>query len=312
MSLVNRLESVNKAEDPEDFLGESLGVIFPDDVLTNHGEASNALRYNSTYLPKPFYIRLADPDTEDDRRLFSHYLWNSSLMLAEFVEAGSLGVQLSKPLGCGGGQTLVSGRFGEPHFDIRRLSTIEVGAGTALPSMMSAVLGADCVAATDYPAPSVMEILRANMALNAQPSFSPSGKVAGRVIVEGHAWGSLASDAFSLENKASYDRVLACDCLWMPWQHDNLRKSISWFMKDGPDSRAWLVAGFHTGRHNMSGFFNPEKLADAGLEVESIWERDVEGEEREWATERKDDSLRKRWLVIATLKKSSPGESTGR
>lgn len=310
MSLVNRLESVNEAEQPEDFLGESLGVIFPDDVLTNHGEASNSLRYSSPYLPKSFYIRLADPDTEDDRRLFSHYLWNASLMLAEFIEAGTLDVQLPKRLGCEGGAALVDGRFGENQFDVRGLSTIELGAGTALPSMMSAVLGASRVVATDYPAPVIIEILRANMAFNAQPPFSPYGKVADQVVVNGHAWGSLSSDDFAVENKGTFDRVLACDCLWMPWQHDNLRKSISWLMKDGSGSRAWLVAGFHTGRQNMSGFFDVQKLADVGLEVESIWERDVEGEERAWATERKDDSHAKRWLIVATLKKSQPEGNT--
>ncbi|KAF7531178.1 hypothetical protein G7054_g9127 [Neopestalotiopsis clavispora] len=101
MSLTQRLTSVTVTEDPEDFLGESLGIIFTDDVTTQHGDAANALRYTSPHLPKPLHIRLADPDTEDERRLFSHYLWNASLLLAEFVEAGSLGLKLDKPLGCG-------------------------------------------------------------------------------------------------------------------------------------------------------------------------------------------------------------------
>lgn len=304
MSLTNRLTNVGESTEPEDFLGESLGVIFPDEVMASHGDASTALRYTSPHLPKPLYIRLADPDEENDRRLFSHYLWNASLMLAEFVESGTLRLQLSKPLGCGGGgQGVSNGRLGEKHFDIRGLSTIELGAGTALPSMLAALLGAESVVATDYPSPPVMEILRANVAHNVQPALSPTGQTAGSVLVEGHSWGDLESDPFSLENRARFDRVLLCDCLWMPWQHDNLRRSISWFMKDGSQSRAWLVAGFHTGRHNMAGFFDTQKLADVGLEVESIWERDVEGVEREWAAVREDDSDKKRWLAVATLKK---------
>ncbi|KAM0814371.1 putative Nicotinamide N-methyltransferase [Seiridium cardinale] len=311
MSLTLRLTSAVESEDPEDFLGQSLGVVFPDDILTQHGDASNALRYTSPHFPKQLHIRLADPDSEDERRLFSHYLWNASLMLAEFIEAGSLGIQLPKPLGCGGRPSVIDNRQPEKMFDIRGLSTIELGAGTALPSMISALLGAHHVVATDYPAPPTMEILQANVAFNSQASFSPSGKVAERIIVEGHTWGNLTGDAFATGNKSQFDRVLVCDCLWMPWQHDNLRKSISWFLKNGSESRAWIVAGFHTGRHNMSGFFDPGKLADAGLELESIWERDVDGEEREWATEREDDGLKKRWLVVAILGKAQSATDTG-
>ncbi|ETS80042.1 hypothetical protein PFICI_07571 [Pestalotiopsis fici W106-1] len=314
MSLTQRLTSVTVSVDPEDFLGESLGVIFPDDVTTQHGDAANALRYTSPHLPKPFHIRLADPDTEDERRLFSHYLWNASLLLAEFVEAGSLGLKLDKPLGCGAsaagddtGDSLPAprpGRLSESSFDVGGLSTIELGSGTALPSIMAAVLSASRVAATDYPAPPIMEILRTNVSSNTQAAFAPVGRsVASSVVVEGHAWGEVSSEAFAAEHRGRFDRVLACDCLWMPWQHDNLRRSIEWFLSDDGNARAWLVAGFHTGRHNMSGFFDTDKLAAAGLELESIWERDVEGEERDWAVERLDDGNRKRWLVVASLKK---------
>ncbi|KAF3016559.1 hypothetical protein E8E14_012747 [Neopestalotiopsis sp. 37M] len=317
MSLTQRLTSVTVTEDPEDFLGESLGIIFTDDVTTQHGDAANALRYTSPHLPKPLHIRLADPDTEDERRLFSHYLWNASLLLAEFVEAGSLGLKLDKPLGCGAtasegreGDSSSAprpGRLSEAGFDVRGLSTIELGSGTALPSIMAAVLGASRVAATDYPAPPIMEILRANVSANTQAGFAPSAggerTVASSVVVEGHAWGEVESEPFAAENRGRFDRVLACDCLWMPWQHDNLRRSISWFLADTEDARAWLVAGFHTGRHNMSGFFDADKLAAFGLGVDCIWERDVEGEERDWAVERQDDGNRKRWLVVASLKK---------
>jgi hypothetical protein len=48
----------------------------------------------------------------------------------------------------------------------------------------------------------------------------------GEVRVEGHEWGVL-DDAFSKENKESFGRILVADCLWMPWQHLNLLKSIS-------------------------------------------------------------------------------------
>lgn len=320
MSLTNRLTTVGLVADAEDFLADSLAVIFPDDVMNQHGDASHTLHYASPHLRGPLLIELADPDEEDDRRLFGHYLWNASLMLAEFVEAGSLGLTLSGPLGSGREE-----RLAEPAFDVRGLDTIELGAGTALPSVMAALLGARRVAVTDYPTPPIMDVLRRNVARNtraaelsplapAPSAGSPGASPCTDISVYGHAWGVLdgedADGQFARASRGAFDRVLVCDCLWMPWQHDTLRRSIAWFMRDGPASRAWVVAGFHTGRDNMTGFFDEAPLAAAGLEVEAIWERDVTGEEREWEVVRKDDSMRKRWLVVAVLKKRATGDGT--
>jgi len=55
-----------------------------------HGDADRGLIYTSPHLPKPLQISLADPKGERDRSLFSHHLWNSSLLLAELIEAGTL------------------------------------------------------------------------------------------------------------------------------------------------------------------------------------------------------------------------------
>jgi hypothetical protein len=53
----------------------------------------------------------------------------------------------------------------------------------------------------------------------------------------------------------------------------------------------------------MSGFYDAAALQKVGLEVERIWERDCNGEERVWDIEREDDiTVRKRWLVVASLK----------
>lgn len=92
---------------------------------------------------------------------------------------------------------------------------------------------------------------------------------------------------------------MAAGCLWMPWQHEKLLRSVSWFLARG--GRAWIVAGFHTGREKMRGFFEEEAVKAAGLEVERIWERNAEGVEREWLTDRgiEDITQRKRWLVVA-------------
>lgn len=132
------------------------------------------------------------------------------------------------------------------------------------------------------------------------------------VEVDGHAWGEFPSEQeeeTTTENRHhAFDRVLVCDCLWMPWQHDNLLKSIDWFLKkkeNGKEARCWTVAGFHTGREGMREFFREERLAKVDLEIERIWERDCDGEEREWSWDRgiEDPGARKRWLSFAILKR---------
>lgn len=295
MSLTSRISL--KGEDacsPEDYLSTALGVIFPDDVTNQHGDAEHGLIYESPHLPKPIVIDLADPTAEDDRKLFSHYLWNASLLLAEFIEADSLRVELDVPRG---GEGL--------SFDVKGLDTLELGAGTALPSIMAGLLGANRVAVTDYPAEPVLKTLRTNVARNIKPELSPPDSqttATTSVLVDGHSWGEL-DDPFSTSNQHAFDRIIVADCLWMPWQHANLHQSIAFFLKKSPEARCWVVAGFHTGRPKMKGFYEAEPLAQAGLEVEHIWERDCNGDERPWDTEREDDvTVRKRWLVVASLK----------
>ncbi|KAH8887503.1 hypothetical protein GQ53DRAFT_827286 [Thozetella sp. PMI_491] len=312
MALTSRLTLTGPPEaDPEDFLSSSLGVIFPDDVTNQHGDADHGLAYTSPHLPKPLCISLADPVADEDRRLFSHFLWNASLLLAELVETGTLGLLPEPPSGHGTQEPL-SAPVSE--FNVAGLTTIELGAGTALPSLLSALLGARRVVITDYPAPPVMKTLQENVALNVKPGHSPLGQIAvDGVHVEGHSWGEL-STPLAQENHHAFDRVFVADCLWMPWQHKNLQRSIEWFLGEGEAARAWVVAGFHTGREKMRGFFDSEALTAVGLEVEKIWERDCNGEERPWVWDGgiEDVSVRKRWLVVAVLRRRAATSSGAR
>lgn len=303
MALTSRITVTGPpADDPEDYLADSLGVVFPDDIINLHGDHEHDLLYTSPHLPRPLHISLADPKGQDDRRLFSHYLWNSSLQLAELIEAGTLGLErldswaevstrhdCSPPLSA---------------FSVEGLATLELGAGTALPSLLSSLLGAARVQVTDYPSEATLSNLRQVVARNCVRANSPSGAVAPVVAVDGHEWGDLSS-GFALENRGKFDRVFVCDCLWMPWQHGKLRKSVAWFLREGEASRAWVVAGFHTGREKMRGFFDPDELRGEGLETERIWEVDCNGVEREWVWDRgrEDENVRKRWLVVAILKR---------
>lgn len=172
---------------------------------------------------------------------------------------------------------------------------LELGAGTGLSGIVACLKGARRTVISDYPAEEVLGNIRANVERNVK------GKKVGEIEVKGHEWGVLDSE-FAVREKGMFGRVLVADCLWMPWQHGNLRRSVEWFLSE--EGRAWVIAGFHTGREKMRGFF--EGVEGDGLVVERIWERNAEGVEREWVEDRgkEDVTERKRWLVVAVLKKA--------
>jgi nicotinamide N-methyltransferase len=270
--------------EPEDILSSSLGVIFPDDITNQHGDRDNDVIYLSPGYG-PLTLTLADPQGEDSRKLFSHFLWNAGVQLAEFIEENEA-------------------------WSVRGESVLELGAGTGLAGIVAGLSGGKRVVISDYPAPEVLGNVKTNVMRNidARRKDAQEGDI-GEVTVEGHEWGVL-DDTFSKTNEGGFGKILVADCLWMPWQHGNLLKSIGWFLSR--EGKAWVVAGFHTGREKMRGFYEEDALKEVGLEVERIWERNAEGLEREWVTDRgiEDVTERKRWLVVAILKKKAGGSST--
>lgn len=198
-------------------------------MTSQHGDADHSVVYTSPHLPKPLNISLADSKGDDDRRLFSHYLWNSSLLLAELIEAGTLGsvrpassvapsspneksharngsgLELRNPSLDDASSFSVSKALCPPlsTFSVKALTTIELGAGTALPSLMSSLLGASCVQVTDYPSPATMSTLRDVISRNVMPVNSPFGKVC-PVNARSHEWGVFEDDQWAVENKGKY------------------------------------------------------------------------------------------------------------
>lgn len=90
----------------------------------------------------------------------------------------------------------------------------------------------------------------------------------------------------------------------MPWEHDNLARSMLHFLSPAPDARVFVMAGFHTGRAKLAPFFE-RAVPQEGLEVEEIWEMDADGKRRVWEPERAEEPVgeRKRWLVVARLRR---------
>lgn len=157
---------------------------------------------------------------------------------------------------------------------------------------------------TDYPAPVVLENLHKNVHA-VIPDHSSS-----RASVQGHEWG-IFTDDFAKESAGRFSRVLAADCFWMPQVHEELSRSMLHFLSNDPKARVLAIGGFHTGRAKLAGFF--DVASEQGLEVVSIYEEDALGNRRPWAKERdggrENTTERKKWLVIAILRRARQTEA---
>ncbi|MCJ1284169.1 hypothetical protein MMC26_003500 [Xylographa opegraphella] len=277
-----RLPSPNESDSTEDIFSSALNTIFTDDLLNQHGDPGSSVIYKSKAFGD-LELKLVDPRGEDARRLFAQYLWNSGILIAELIGGGTDDGHAMKARG--------------GSWNVRGETVMELGAGTGLAGIVAALAGAAEVVLSDYPAPEILANIRTNVDRNV-PQASTSS-----VAVEGHEWGVL-TDPFATSHKNAYTRVMAADCLWMPWQHLSLAASICHFLSDTKDARAWVIAGFHTGRAMLAPFF--DIVVGLGLEVEDIWERDVDGRERAWTRQRgsgsEDVSGRKRWMLVAVLR----------
>lgn len=145
---------------------------------------------------------------------------------------------------------------------------------------------------SDYPSPKILANLKTNVEKNIPQVMQH------KVTVQPHEWGVL-SDVFSIENASYFTRILVADCLWMDGEHYGLAQSIVHFLSPKAEAKAWVIAGFHTGRLKLVAFF--DIAVQAGLEIEAIWERDADGGERGWERERVDVEKNK-WMVVAILK----------
>ena len=151
---------------------------------------------------------------------------------------------------------------------------------------------------SDYPAPGLLANVEANIKGNVPLELRR------QVSGQGHQWGAL-TDKFSVTHGHRFTRILAADCLWISGEHLHLVQSMLHFLSHETSARVWVVACFHTGRPTVARFL--DVAVDAGLEIEEIWEQDVDGHKREWVRETESTNegsieLRK-WLVVAIFRR---------
>lgn len=70
--------------EPEDIFQYSLGLIFTDDLQIQYGDPGNIVMYRSNgYGDLEFDV--ADPQGEEERTKFAHYLWNAGVLMSELI-----------------------------------------------------------------------------------------------------------------------------------------------------------------------------------------------------------------------------------
>lgn len=86
------------------------------------------------------------------------------------------------------------------------------------------------------------------------------------------------------------------------------------FLSADPGARVWVVAGWHTGKRKVAGFFETARQR-ARLEVERRWEVDTDMRSREWVEpgdgSEENSGDRNRWMVVAVLKIAEGGPTDG-
>ncbi|CAI7594715.1 unnamed protein product [Penicillium manginii] len=303
-------------ETPEDFFEWSLASLFPDDAPQFFGDPGQHLLYSSpSYgdleIAVPSYPTQNKSATEaateqktgadekvsvqEGRTLFAHIVWSSGLVAAEGIENAHL--YETNPTAVG--------RDAYQIWNVTGQSVLELGAGAGLPSITSALANASAVVATDHPlSPALAGTIQLNMDHNLHNrSPIPPAKIS----IQPHEWGVL-DDTFSQQNRGAFTRIIAADCYWMRAQHENLARTMRWFL--APGGHVCVVAAFHTGRAIVADFF--KTALENGLRIESIFERDLtarheDGREirREWLPRRDDDGpeTRAKWCAICVLKR---------
>ncbi|KAH8701291.1 putative methyltransferase-domain-containing protein [Phaeosphaeriaceae sp. PMI808] len=284
-SLVTLRRPTEHVPSPEDFFSDTIGSLFPDDLQNQHGDNPSTIIVYKNTIHGELEFKTADVNGEEERRKFAHYLWNAGVLMGELI----------------GGRPIEQsiGDEKENDWSIQDETVLELGAGVGLGGIMSVLSGASEVAITDYPAPSILDTIKNNVAKNVPEA------IRSKVTVEGHVWGS-STTPFEMAHAHRYTRILAADCLWMLGEHENLAKSMLHFLSHSSHTRILCIAGFHTGRAKVAPFFE-EVLSQNGLAIEEIYEMKADGQRRPWAKERdggrEDIGERKKWLVVARIKR---------
>ncbi|TIA89239.1 hypothetical protein E3P99_02151 [Wallemia hederae] len=163
----------------------------------------------------------------DHEKIFAHRQWKGGLHTADRILSGEI--------------------------DVKDKVVLEVGAGTGLSGIVAGCCSrpASSVLITDYDDVELITNLRKNVRDNDKR---------GNLKVMAHCWGKDADDLRSSSlTRDGFDVILAADVIWDSFSHLSLIETLTQSLKQRPESRVVLVAGYHTGRHVVQAFMRRAK-----------------------------------------------------
>lgn len=212
-------------------------------------------------------LKLASPAQSS---LGGHYVWDSSILISEFISE-------------------------DAEWAIEGKRVLDLGTGTALASIVSVLSGAKEVVACDYPDTRLLDNAKMNITNNI-----PKGSQ-GRVSVHQHLWGCV-DDKLARENENKFDVVIAAGCLFLEDQHVHIARSMAHFLKRDLDACVFVVSGFFLERKKLENFF--QIAFEQGLSVITMFEQDALGKTRDCyvdCVDTKEETLEKGWLLVAQM-----------
>ncbi|RPD55952.1 hypothetical protein L227DRAFT_532393 [Lentinus tigrinus ALCF2SS1-6] len=223
----------------DDFLSDS-AALFGEEPLDD-----GTIRYG------PLTLTVAPKEGKANTLLADH-LFSPSLLLAELIEREVISLN---------GKTV-----------------IELGAGCALPSLLSSTLTSppSLVVITDYPDETILKNLFSNVDRN-RPYYNPGSTV--RAL--GYEWGQdtrplldiLTREPSSMSD-GRFDVVIMSDLLHFDQSHDVLIQSLTSLLRKDISARAYVAAGKYTQPHVCDNFVREAQRAGIALEereVEPVW-----------------------------------------
>ena len=213
---------------------DSLAVLFhvPDDNDNDDAENHSSTSPTKVEVGSMSFLVQQPPDKGT---LFAHQVWSGSRLLAQYV-------------------------LDHPQL-VQNMSTIEFGAGTALPSLAALKNGSKFTVITDYPDEDMLQAIRETVGHNWNTLYTQSSAdgplLEDRVVVAGHEWGTCTKaiqqqvtmaqqniqtteedddDDDDNENgtirsdtmtSSLFDVALLSECLWNHSLHEKLAASLN-------------------------------------------------------------------------------------
>ncbi|KAH9946862.1 hypothetical protein B0H21DRAFT_692975 [Amylocystis lapponica] len=170
--------------------------------------------------------------------LLADHLFSPSLLLSERIERGLI--------------------------PLHKATVIELGAGCALPSLLSSILANPprLVAITDYPDEIILRNLRNNVERN-------RSKITNGCTVHhrGYEWGQDVSALLELlPQSGGYDVVILSDLLHFDASHGELIASLTLLLRRASTARTYIAAGKYTLPHICDRFIR--EAASAGIIIQ--------------------------------------------